>query len=373
MSSDFTAHGSCHDDFEPLRQAFVDNFVHHDEIGAALCVYQDGECVTDLWAGHADAEIGTPWEADTVTYLFSTTKGLTATCANMLIDRGHLDPEARAARYWPEFAQAGKADVTVAWLLSHRAGLPKLDAPLALDEALLWTPMVDALARQKPWWTPGTAHGYHAQTFGWLIGELVRRIDGRTVGTFLADEVARPLRLDLQIGLPESEHHRLARLVVREAPATIGRRAKTTPVTSPAIDPMDPRVYSAEIPSSNGVGTARSIARLYSALIDPPAGIELLSRTTLAAATQEQACGLDRTLQAPTRFGLGYGLPSETFPLFGAASFGHGGKGGSLAFADPECHIALGYTPNHLYTGYSRDPRYDNILGALRHALGQSK
>ncbi|MFI5783112.1 serine hydrolase domain-containing protein [Nocardia sp. NPDC051570] len=369
MTATIPLHGTCDPRFDTVRDAFAENFAEHGEIGAALSVFHRGDCVVDLWAGTADLRTGHAWQEDTLCGVLSATKGVTATCVNILIDRGVLDPAAPVATYWPEFARAGKAEITVAWLLSHQAGLPRLDAPLPLEQALRWNPMIDALAVQKPSWTPGTAHGYHPQTFGWLAGELIRRIDGRSVSAFLAEEIAEPLQLDLHIGLPTAEHHRLARLVFNESPDRATPRRPPIALTTPPIDFTDAGTFLAEMPAVNGVATARALAHLYAALIDPAA--PLLSPATIAAATTEQVSGHDVTLQAPTRFGLGYSLHSQTFPLLSESSFGHSGKGGSLAFADTADQLAVAYIPNHLLSGYGHDPRRTALFEALRRALGQ--
>ncbi|MFD6156473.1 serine hydrolase domain-containing protein [Nocardia sp. NPDC060256] len=367
MTATVAIHGSCAPQFAVVGDAFAENFARHGEIGASLSVFHHGECVVDLWGGVADPRTGRPWQEDTLCGLFSTAKGVTATCVHSLIDRGMLDPAAPVAAYWPEFAQSGKAEVTVAWLLSHQAGLPRIDNPLPLEQALRWTPMITALAAQKPYWTPGTAHGYHPLTFGWLAGELIRRIDGRSVSAFLAEEIAQPLQLDLHLALPADQLHRLAHLIFTESPDRAASRRPSLAVTTSPIDLTDTRTYLAEIPSF-GVATARALAHLYAALIDPAA--PLLSPATLAAATAEQVSGHDLTLRAPTRFGLGYSLPSRTFPLLTDTSFGHSGKGGSLAFADPAYHLAVGYIPNHLLSGYGHDPRRSVLFEALHKALG---
>ncbi|HZD15525.1 MAG TPA: serine hydrolase domain-containing protein, partial [Pseudonocardiaceae bacterium] len=234
-------HGSR---FQTVRDAFAANFCDYGEVGAALCVYVRGRCVVDLWGGIADLTTGTPWAEDTLQYVFSTTKGFTTTCAHLLVQRGELDLDAPVADYWPEFAAAGKHHIPVRWLLSHRAGLPALDTPIPLADALAWDPMTTALAAQQPLWPPGSAHGYHAHTFGWLVGEVIRRITGRTPGTFFADEIATP--------------------------------STSTPTSA------YPRVHAAEIPSSNGITTARAIARFYNTLIDPTDGYPLLAPATTA-------------------------------------------------------------------------------------------
>jgi CubicO group peptidase (beta-lactamase class C family) len=363
-------HGTTAPRFHAVRDAFAANFRDHGEVGASLCVYLRGRRVVDLWGGIADLTTGTPWAEDTLQYVFSTTKGFTATCAHLLVQRGELDLDAPVIDYWPEFAAAGKEHIPVRWLLSHRAGLPALDTPIPLASALAWHPMTTALAAQHPLWPPGSTHGYHAQTFGWLVGEVIRRITGRTPGTFFADEIANPLGLDAYIGLPPFHQHRVSRLIeppAASADSSALRRASA--VTTPRIDPNDPRVHAAEIPSSNGITTARALARFYNALIDPAEGYPLLAPAILTTATTAQSDGLDQTLGVPTRFGLGYALPSTTFPLFGAESFGHGGRGGSLGCAHPPTRTAVGYVMNHMRTGVTTDRRFTNLATAITTSL----
>jgi CubicO group peptidase (beta-lactamase class C family) len=212
-------HGFVAAGFEPVRDAFARNFTEHGEVGAACCVYLRGEPVVDLHGGLADAASGRAWQPDTLQLVFSATKGVTATCVLMLAERGAIDLDAPVARYWPEFAANGKSAIPVRWLLSHRAGLAAIEGDFTLDEALSWDPVAAALAAQAPLWEPGTKHGYHLRSYGWLLGELVRRVDGRTVGRFLADEIAGPLGLDLWIGLPEEQEARVSTIVPPAPPA----------------------------------------------------------------------------------------------------------------------------------------------------------
>ena len=204
--------------FERVRDVFGDNFESNGDVGAALCIYRHGRKVVDLWGGLADSGTGRPWARDTLQLVYSATKAATATCAHLLAQRGELDLDTPAAHYWPEFAAQGKADIPVRWLLSHRAGLPVIDHPLPLADLLAWDPMVAALATQRPVWEPGTAHGYHGRTFGWLVGEVIRRISGRSVGTFFAEEIAAPAGLDFWIGLPAAERGRVSRMVIDDPP-----------------------------------------------------------------------------------------------------------------------------------------------------------
>lgn len=378
--------------FESVHEAFAANFARHGDIGAAVCVYLDGRPVVDLWGGIADPDSGHPWARDTLQLVYSATKGATATSAHMLVDRGALDLDAPVAEYWPEFAANGKAEIPVRWLLSHQAGLVALDQPVPLAEALAWHPMVAALAAQRPQWTPGTAHGYHGRTWGWLVGEVIRRVSGRSPGRFFADEIAGPLGLDFFIGLSASERDRVSRMVyqppevdfatlppeeipeeLRELvaawrdPNSFSNRAFA--VTDPTeIDFNSPEVQAAELPASNGVGTARSLARMYAALIDEVDGVRLLTPETLASATKEHASGVDKVMVVPSRFSAGYMLPIETNPMTGPNAFGHTGRGGSLGFADPEHGIAFGYVMNNIIGGPD-DVRATSLVDAVRRSL----
>lgn len=378
--------------FEPVREAFAANFERHGDIGAAVCVYADGRPVVDLWGGTADPDTGRPWERDTLQLVYSATKGATATAAHLLAQRGALDLDVPVVKYWPEFAAKGKAETPVRWLLSHQAGLVALDEPVPLADALAWQPMVAALAVQRPLWTPGTEHGYHGRTWGWLVGEVIRRVSGRTPGSFFAEEIAAPLGLDFFIGLPVSERDRVSRMVYQQPetdlttvpmesipeelhelvaawrdPDSLSNRAFR--VTEPAeIDFNAREVQAAELPASNGIGTARGLARMYAALIGEVDGVRLFTPETLAAAAAEQVSGPDRVMVAPSRFSSGYMLPTGTMPMAGPNSFGHTGRGGSLGFADPEHGIAFGYVMNHIIGG-PEDVRANTLVEAVRMSL----
>ncbi|MEV7324302.1 serine hydrolase domain-containing protein [Streptomyces sp. NPDC093970] len=380
--------------FEGVRDAFRAGFERRGDVGAAVCVYRDGRPVVDLWGGIADPETGRAWQRDTLQLVYSATKGATATVAHLLAQRGELDLDAPVADYWPEFGVNGKAGIPVRWLLSHRAGVVTVDPPVPLRDALAWGPMVDALAVQRPRWEPGTAHGYHGRTFGWLVGEVVRRVSGRTPGRYFAEEVAGPLGLDFFIGLPAAERGRVSRMVypkpafdlstvplaavppeVREFvaalqdPDSLSNRAFA--VTDPAdIDFNSAEVQAAELPASGGIGTARALARMYAALIGEVDGVRLFTPATLASATAERSAGVDRVIMFPVRFGSGYMLPVETAPLTGPRAFGHPGRGGSLAFADPEHGIAFGYVMNSIVEG-AEDPRAGALVDAVREALAR--
>lgn len=385
--------------FEGVRDAFARNFSDHDELGAGVSVFLDGECVVDLTGGVADSGTGRPYDADTLQLVFSTTKGATAICAHLLAQRGELDLTAPVSRYWPEFATVGKESTTVDMFLSHRAGVPVIDQELSLADALAGTPVVEALAQQAPLWEPGTAHGYHALTYGWLVGELVRRITGRSLGQFFADEVAGPLGLDFWIGLPDDVQDRASTMVATRPKPGDFDPSQLDPEVLPLLKDMAaafldpnstmnraltlgtaftegdglawnrPEVRAAEVPAANGVTNARSLAKLYAACVGEVDGTRLLDADTVDRATEEQSKGPDRTLVVPTRFGLGFFLPSGYSPLMGPTSFGHAGFGGSLGFADRERRLGFGYVMNKLNAGLSNDPRSAGLIAAVRDAV----
>ncbi|MFI5768578.1 serine hydrolase domain-containing protein [Streptomyces sp. NPDC051658] len=377
--------------FEPVRDAFIRNFEQRGERGAAVTVYRDGHKVVDLWAGTRDVDGAEPWAVDTVQIVRSAGKGIAAAVPLLLHQRGQVDLDAPVGTYWPEFKAAGKERVLVRHLLSHRAGLAALDCPLTPSEAADGISGPQAVAAQRPQWEPGTDHGYHAQTYSWLIGELVRRVTGRTVGRWIAEEIARPLGLDFWFGLPVDEAHRVGRIGPVEPPAAAGntgilrvrpKRSVAEAYRDPqsltrrafgAIDPLpdenDPGYRAAELPASNGIATARALARCYAAMIGPVDGHRLFAPATLTLARTEESAGPDRVLVVNTRFGLGYMLHGPSAPLLAPGSFGHPGRGGSLGFADPESGIALGYVTNGLQKGVTADPRAQALVRAVRSAL----
>jgi CubicO group peptidase (beta-lactamase class C family) len=388
--------GNAEPGFERVREAFGGNFERGGDVGAAVCVYRHGRKVVDLWGGQADAGAGTlirPWARDTLQLVYSATKAATATCAHLLAQRGELDLDRPAASYWPEFAAEGKADIPVRWLLSHQAGLPVIDHPISLDSLLAWDPMAAALAAQRPVWEPGTGHGYHGRTYGWLVGEVIRRVSGRSVGTFFAEEIAGPAGLDFHIGLPAAERGRVSQMVIDDPPGpgvaaipieqipeqfrpllaafadpgSLMNRAFALSV--PDIDFNDPVTQAAEIPSSNGICTADGLARLYAALIGEVDGVRILDQATTVAATAEQAAGTDQVLLVPSRFASGFMLPTNESPLGGPTSFGHPGRGGSLGFADPDSGIAFGYVVSHIRQDMN-DTRAATLVNAVRGCLG---
>jgi CubicO group peptidase (beta-lactamase class C family) len=367
--------------FEGVREAFARNFDRHGEIGAACCVYLGGRPVVDLRGGTADPASARPWAEDTLQIVFSATKGVTAICIHLLAERGALDLDAPIAAYWPEFAACGKERIPVGWVLCHKAGLAAVEGDLTLEEVLAWDPVVEAIAAQAPNWEPGTAHGYHVRSFGWILGELIRRITGRSPGRFLAEEIAAPLGLDFWIGLPPAELPRTARLVPapEDTPSlvellgaeSLTARAIGGPSGLFAYDGMwnRPELLAAEMPSTNGVGDARSLARLYAAVIGEVDGLRILAPETVERARQVEAEGPDRVILVPARYGLGFMLPPMLAAGAGEKSFGHPGAGGSLAFADPEAGLAFAYVMNQMRFDLRGDPRAESLVQATYESL----
>jgi CubicO group peptidase (beta-lactamase class C family) len=410
LEAEVTVGGFVAPGYEPVEQAFAENFRSRGDVGAAFALYSDGRKVVDIWGGVADKRAMTPYTDDTLQLVFSSTKGVTALLANLLVQRGILDVDAPVTDYWPEFGAAGKQDIPVRWLLCHKAGLPAIEAPLTLDQLLAWEPAVEALAAQEPVWEPGAAHGYHAVTFGWLVGEVLRRATGRNVGDLVQSELSGPLGLELWIGLPEDQQARVAPLTYtglnRDAPKNDGVAGtglgggdlatmieKLLGPDSLLMRALDgapgvftergifnrPEVRAAELPAANGVTTARSMAKLYAATIGPVEDTDkpqhstsnaLLTNDQLTAATSRQTSGPDKVLIVDTDFGLGYMRASSYSPYGGARAFGHSGAGGSVGFADPEHGIGFAYTMNRMMHGLAGDPRIKGLVTAVYDVLG---
>ena len=358
MSSD--VHGTCAEAFEPLRDLLAAELASGEELGAAVCVDVDGETVVDLWGGWADQQRTRPWQADTIVTVWSVTKTVTNLAALVLVDRDLLDVHAPVADYWPEFAAAGKGAVEVRHLLGHTSGVAGWDRPFATADVFDLPRATAQLARQAPWWEPGTRSGYHAMSQGHLVGELVRRVSGRSLTQFVAEELAGPLQADFTIGVPASERHRVAPLVppprVRVDwdaldPADPLTRTLDGPRLNPAIV-NTPGWQDAEVGAANGHGSARSVARLLSAVsrggtVD---GVRLLSERTLDLVFEEQSRGVDLVLCVPLRFGMGFGLSEpETVPDLpsGRACFWCG-WGGSMVVMDLDRRTTFSYTMNRM-------------------------
>ena len=371
--------------FEAVRDAFAALFDDPQERGAALCVQVGGQTVVDLWAGTSDKDASEAWHTDTILNLFSCTKTFTAVTALQLVAEGKLELDTPVARYWPEFAAAGKQAVTLRQLLSHQAGLPALRTLLPAEALYDWQLMVDALAAETPWWEPGTGHGYAAITYGWLIGELLRRADGRGPGESIVARVARPLGLDFHVGLADEEFYRVAHIargkgnmgdeaaqrllkVTMREPEALSTRAFTNP-PSVLTSTNKPEWRRMQQPAANGHGNARSLAGFYSGLLDG----SLLESELLDELTRQHSLGMDKTLLTQTRFGLGCMLdqpdvPNATFGL-GRRAFGHPGAGGSVGFADPERDVAFGFAVNTLGPYVLMDPRAQKLVRVLGSCL----
>lgn len=373
--------GTCDRRFTNVRDAFAAGLANGSELGASLAIEVDGRLVVDCWGGWADGARTRPWHRDTIACVFSCTKGLATIVALQLVDSGALDLDAPVARYWPEFAAAGKETLPVRWLLTHEAGLSAISRPMPFGSLSDWDAMVDALAVQEPWWEPGTAHGYHGVTFGHLVGEVVRRAAGRTIGRILADDIAAPLGIDCFLGLPAAEDARTAEMTIELDPdATtffshwqpddLGPKSFGNPPDCNVVDHTNTRAFrAAEIPAANAHANARALARVYAAL----AGGELLSPSLVEEASQVHVDGADVVMALPTRFGLGFEItmPEADFSFGpGARSFGHNGSGGSLGFLDPDAGVAFGYVMNRMEWRARRDdarwfPILDSIYAAL--------
>ncbi|MFF4050483.1 serine hydrolase domain-containing protein [Streptomyces chartreusis] len=384
--------GTVAEGFEPVRDAFVRNFETLGERGAALAVYRDGRKVVDLWAGTKDVDGTEPWQQGTAQVVRSATKGVAAAVLLALWQRGQLDLDAPVAEYWPEFKARGKERVLVRHVLNHRAGLPVLDRPLTPEESLDPLRGPEAVAAQAPEWEPGTEHGYHALTYGWMLDGIVRRVTGKGTGEWIADEIAGPLGAELWLGLPAAEEAagRAGRVGRVEAPepasgAVLKARPKRSvtdayqdpdsltrrafAAITPFPDQNDPAYRASALPATNGIATADGLARVYAALIGEVDGVRLLDTATVERARAEESSGPDRVLVVNTRFGLGYMLHGTASPLLGPGSFGHPGRGGALGFADPEAGIALGYVTNGFRKTVTADPRAQGLIRALRASL----
>lgn len=380
-------HGHCDARFTAVRKAFEENFRERGELGAAVAVTVEGTTVVDLWGGWADAAGTRPWERDTLVNVWSTTKGPVALCAHLLADRGLLDLDAPVTAYWPEFAAAGKEKVLVRHLLSHRAGLSGLREPHSLTELYDWELTTARLAATEPWWEPGTRSGYHALTYGFLVGEVVRRVSGSRPGAFLEREVTGPLGIDFTVGLPGKETGRVAELVRSPVAASSERvadfsqlppaalAALTNPVVG-AAQANTPEWRAAEIPAANGHGTARAVADLYALLAGRGShgGRPLLSPQAAERVREGQGSCRDLVLGAgfegETEAGLGLWLsgPQGSYGP-NPRAFGHDGFGGSCGLGDPEAGVSLGYVMNRMGPRIANDPRKTALIDALYSAL----
>lgn len=386
-----TIAGSCAPEFGAVRDAFEQNFAERGEIGAAVAVWVEGDLVVNLWGGRADAAGTRPWREDTLASVFSGSKGLTSTCVHLLADRGELDLNAPVARYWPEFAQAGKDDITIAMVLGHRSGVIGPREPMDWREVTDWDSVCERIAAAEPWWEPGTAQGYHVVTFGFILGEVIRRVTGRTLGQYLRTEIAEPLGIDVHIGLPAAEHHRCAEMVNK--PTVQGLLADSGFVVPPDTLDAHPMAgwavsmnfvpddelgvhsldkwRSAEFPSTNAHVSALGMATFYNALAQE----KLLSREHMELCRVSQG-GFDTDVVLGPRvadhgWGLGYMLNQRGVAGPNTRIFGHGGSGGSFAFVDLEHRIGYAYVMNYFdATKCNADPRTVALSNEVYSALG---
>jgi CubicO group peptidase (beta-lactamase class C family) len=399
MTSATEISGQCADGFGEVRDELARSLAARGEVGASVCVTVDGETVVDLWGGVADPATGRAWARDTVGVVWSCTKGATALCAHVLVSRGALDLDAPVAELWPEFAKSGKERVTVRMLLAHQAGLPAFREPIPADGYRDWDAICDRLAAEEPFWEPGTRHGYHALTFGHLMGEVVRRVDGRSLGTFFRDEIASPLGLDFWIGLPAEHVARLAPTIPAapgpdDALPSFFAAALTDPTSVAAAVLMhsgnvfapgwidEPATLAAELPAFGGVTNARGLAGMYRALAlgGTADGVALVDAEQLASmGAVASATLVDATMLVPTRWSLGFVKSTDNRRRDGGDSdgvvlsedaFGHVGMGGSLGFCDPRARLSFGYTMNRQGLAVGLDARAQSLVDATYRALG---
>ena len=383
--------GHCDTRFEAVQAAFERNFTHDNEVGAAVAIWVDGDLVVNLWGGHADARRRRPWRQNTLVSIFSGTKGLTSTCVHLLADRGEIDLDAPVAHYWPEFGQAGKQDITVAMVLGHRSGVISPRTRMHWSEVTDWQRVCQALAASEPWWEPGTAQGYHMVAFGFVLGEIVRRVTGRTLGQYLRTEIAEPMGIDVHIGLPPAEHHRCAEMInkphIRDVLANggapghprsldehpmAGLSAAMGFVPDDELGSNDLATWrAAEFPGTNAHVSALGLATFYNGLAQE----KLLSRQQLESARVSQG-GFDPDVVLGPRvadhgWGLGYMLNQRGVAGPNLRSFGHGGSGGSYGFVDLEHRIGYAYVMNYFdATKCNADPRTTAMSDEVYRVLG---
>ena len=368
--------------WEPVRDAFVANLASGQDRGAGVAVMHRGRLVVDLMGGHRDKHGDVPYGPDALQVVFSTTKGVTALAVAMCVERGLLDYGERVAAYWPEFAANGKGNITVAELMGHRAGLYTVDGPISLEEALDWDTVTSRLAATAPLFEPGSTHGYHALTYGWLAGELVRRASGMPIGEFVQRNIAGPLGVEFWIGLPAEHDHRVAHLMAHplpvfppeiarfmldhSGPGSLGEKALSLNGAFGQGVFNRPEVRAAQIPGANGIGNARALATIYAATIGEVNGVRLITEETrrLAATSVTPEGEPDVILGHPTVFGKGYMLDSTRNNYGGPGGFGHDGAGGSVACAVPSRGLAVSYVMNTMMTTYDGDPRREAYINA---------
>lgn len=383
--------GFCHSRFQAVADEFERNFRERGEVGASVCLVHEGETLVDLWGGFTDRERSAPWDRDTVSIVFSCTKGAVAICAHMLASRGLLDVEAPVAKYWPEFAVNGKEEVTVRMMLDHSAGVPAFRGSMKELGCTDWEYMIHRLEAEEPWWKPGIRNGYHMLSFGWTVGELVRRVSGVSLGAFFQQEIAKPLGIDFWIGLPEEIEPRVSPVIqyarrsgdaaTRFETAILGDSASLQAkalLNNGGFDANSRACHAAEIGGGGGISNARGLAGLYAPLAS--GGGVLVDATTLARMGEvSSATKEDATLLIGTRFALGFmksidnrrrpfGDPDSA--ILGSDAFGHVGAGGSIGFADPSAGFSFGYSMNQMGRGILLNNRGQSLVDAVYRCLG---
>ena len=373
---DFPVRGTTAPGFERVRRVFERNFTDDIEVGASFSAVVGGETVVDLWGGYQDRDCSRPWRADTLVNVYSTTKGVASAALATVVEDGALDYDAPVKDYWPEF-RAGANGLTVGQFLSHQSGICGLRDPVTVTDLYDWPRMTERIAAEEPHWEPGTAAGYHAILWGYLAGELARRITGKSLGHLLRERIAGPLGADFHIGLPDAEHHRVADLIgpnhARKQPDPASLLGATMPplfrfaLQNPSVRPWQDACTApwrrAEIAAANGHGNARGIARIYGALAD---GERILKRATIAAMTVEEwGMSEDLVLGRPMRRGRGINLNTEGQYGPNPGAFGHNGAGGSIGFADPERRLGVGYAMNQMQPGIEADTRGSRLVRAV--------
>jgi CubicO group peptidase (beta-lactamase class C family) len=386
--------GLCQQEFQAVADQFITNF-DGEEVGASLCITIGGETVVDLWGGLKAGKDPEHWEEDTVSVVFSCTKGATALCAHHLIDQGSLDIHEKVGFYWPEFATNGKEDATVEMMLNHSVGVPALREPIKEGGYCDWDYMVDRLSAEAPFWKPGTRNGYHMMTFGWTVGELVRRVSGKSLGTYFREHIAEPLALDFSIGLPEDQHARVSRMQrwrpkkgEQPAPFTLAMLNDRNSLQYLAFmnsgkhKTDSTQSYLAELGGGGGIANARALAGMYAPLANGGIhkGIRIVSEDHIQRMRSVSVATLeDATLLMPSRFGVGFMRSMDNrhrasgnmeTMILGRGGFGHAGAGGSVGFADPEAALSLGYSMNQMGAGILVNQRGQALVDATYRCLG---
>jgi CubicO group peptidase (beta-lactamase class C family) len=387
--------GTCDARFRGVADEFERNFRERGEVGASVCVHHEGRTVVDLWGGMANPAEGVPWTRDTVSIVFSCTKGATALCAHVLASRGDLDIDAPVAEYWPEFARNGKERATVRMMLDHSVGLPACRTNVRAGGFHEWEYMVEVLASEEPFWSPGSRNGYHMVNFGWTVGEIVRRVSGRSLGTFFQEEIAGPLGIDFWIGLPEEHEPRVAPMIAYlpnpgEPLGAFVEAMFVDPRSVQALsllnvggsDPNSRAAHAAEVGGAGGISNARGLAGMYAPLANGGRsdGVALVDGRQLARMSEvSMATHEDATLLIPTRFALGFmksmdnrrrAAGDRDSVILSSAAFGHVGAGGSIGFADPREGLAFGYSMNRMGRGLLLNERGQSLIDAAYRAIG---